>query len=92
MLTEFGSGILVACKLLLRSCGNTKLSRSDADDPLEVKGKLALVREADAKRDLRQAELVVSPQEVLRTRDLIGKAKPVMRAPTLAELQEIFVG
>jgi hypothetical protein len=51
-----------------------------------------LVREADAKRDLRQAELVVSPQEVLRTRDLIGKAKPVMRAPTLAELHEIFVG
>ncbi len=24
--------------------------------------------------------------------DLIGKAKPVMRAPTLAELHEIFLG
>jgi hypothetical protein len=30
-----------------------------------VKGKLALVREADAERDLRQAKLVVSLQEVL---------------------------
>ncbi|MEY2605308.1 MAG: hypothetical protein QOH31_3124 [Verrucomicrobiota bacterium] len=36
-----------ACGLLRDSCGNPKLSRRDADDPLEVKGKMALVREAD---------------------------------------------
>jgi hypothetical protein len=46
---------------------NLKLSRRDADDPLEVKGKMALVKEADPKRDLRQAELVVCPQQVLRS-------------------------
>jgi hypothetical protein len=44
---------------------NPKLPRRDADDPLKVKGKLALVRESDAERDLRQAELIVFPQEVL---------------------------
>ncbi len=38
-----------------------KLSRRDADDPLEVKGKLALVREADAERDIHQAELAICP-------------------------------
>ena len=38
--------------LLPDSCGNPKLSRRDADDPLEMKGKLALVREADAERDV----------------------------------------
>ena len=42
-----------------------KLSRCDADDPLEVKGKSALIREPDAERDLRQAELIACPQEVL---------------------------
>jgi hypothetical protein len=30
-----------------------------------VKGKLALIREPDAERDLRQAEFAVCPQEVL---------------------------
>src|SRR5258708_9302651 len=54
-----------ACGLLRFSCGNPKLSRRDADDPLEVRGKMALVREAGAERDLRQAQLTVSPQEVL---------------------------
>jgi hypothetical protein len=34
------------------SCRKQKLSRRDADDPLEMKGKLALVRETDAERDL----------------------------------------
>ena len=36
-----GLGVRVldgACGLLWRSCGNTELSRCDADDPLEVKG------------------------------------------------------
>src|ERR1700751_5192962 len=67
MPTVFGSEILGgACGLLPRSCGNTKRARCDADDPLEVKGKSALVREPDAERDLRQAEFTVCPQEVLR--------------------------
>ena len=48
------------------SCGEPKLSRRDADDPLEVKRKMALVREAGLARDLRQAEPISSAQEVLR--------------------------
>jgi hypothetical protein len=38
--------------LLRFSGGNPKLSRRDAGDPLEVKGKIAVVREACAARDL----------------------------------------
>jgi hypothetical protein len=49
MLTEFGSEFLVKfADYLPRSCGNMKLSRCDAEDPLEVTGKLALIREPDA--------------------------------------------
>jgi hypothetical protein len=65
-----GVGVRVlagACGLSRYSCGNPKLSRRDADDPLEVKRKMTLVREAAAERDLRQTELTVSPQEVLRS-------------------------
>jgi hypothetical protein len=51
--------------LLRDSCGKPKLSRCEADEPLEVKGELALVREADAERDVGQAEVIVCPQEVL---------------------------
>jgi len=43
-----------------------KLSRRDADDPLKERGKMALVREAGADRDLGQTELAVCSQEVLR--------------------------
>jgi hypothetical protein len=53
--------------MLSDSCGNPKLPRRVADDPLEVKGKMALVGEADAQRDLRQAELAVSSEELLRS-------------------------
>jgi hypothetical protein len=59
---------LSSCRSLrtfARSCGNPKLTRRDADDPLEVKRKMALVREAGAERYLRQAELTICPQEVL---------------------------
>jgi hypothetical protein len=49
------------------SCGNPKLSRRDADDPLEVKTEMALIREAGAVRDLREAELAVCSQEELRS-------------------------
>jgi hypothetical protein len=51
--------------LLGDSRGAPKLPRCDADNPLEVKGKLALVPEADAERDIRQAELAICSQEVL---------------------------
>jgi len=68
MLNRLGIRVLAgACGLLRFSCGNPKLSRRDADDPLEVKGKMALVWEADAECDLRQADLAVCPQEVLRS-------------------------
>jgi hypothetical protein len=52
---------------LADSCGSPKLSRRNANDSLEVKGKFAFVREADAERDIHQAELAVCPQEVLRS-------------------------
>ena len=62
MLTGLGIRVLAGtCGLLRYSCGNPKLSRRDADDPLEVKGKMALVREADAECDLRQAKLAICP-------------------------------
>ena len=51
--------------MLSDSCGNPKLPWRDADDPLEVKAEMALVREAGAESDLCQVELTVSPQEVL---------------------------
>ena len=64
-------GFLLATKggvLLLRdSCGTQKLSWRDADDPLKLKAKMALIREAGAERDLGQAEPAVCPQEVLRS-------------------------
>jgi hypothetical protein len=49
----------------MRSCGKPKLSRCDTDEPFKAKGKLALVRETDAERNLCQLELIVFPQEVL---------------------------
>jgi hypothetical protein len=42
-----------------------ELSRRDADDPLEVGGELALVREADPECDLNQTEAAICAQEVL---------------------------
>jgi hypothetical protein len=65
-----GLGVRVlaeACGLLRDSCRKPKLSRRDADDPLEVKRKMALVCEAGPERNLRQAELAVSLQELLRS-------------------------
>ena len=52
--------------LLQDSCGNPKLSRCGADDPLKERGKMALVREASADRYLGQTELAVCLQELLR--------------------------
>jgi hypothetical protein len=58
-----------------------KLSRRDADDPLEMKGKLALVRETDAERDLHYAEFVVCTQEVLRSFNATSNDILVWRQP-----------
>jgi hypothetical protein len=70
MLTWLGVRFLVGTDLLLEdSCGNPKLSRRDADDPLKVQGKMALVREANAECDLCQADFVLFPQELLRSFD-----------------------
>jgi hypothetical protein len=58
-----------ACGLLGGSCGQAELARCDADEALEVMGELALIREADARRDLGQGEVPVGVQELLRPRD-----------------------
>ena len=66
MLTEFGSEFLVKfADYLPRSCGSPKPSRRDADDPLEVKGKFALIREADALSDFGEAEVAITAHELL---------------------------
>src|SRR3954452_15325593 len=51
---------------LCDSCGLAELSRGDADDALEVVGELALIREADPRGDLRQGQLRLWLQELLR--------------------------
>jgi len=53
--------------LLGDSCGTPKLLWRNADDPLKMKAKMALIREAGAQRDLCQGELAVCSQEVLRS-------------------------
>ena len=58
-----------------------KLSRCDTDEPFKVKGKLALVREADAERDIHQAELAICPQEVLRSFNAARDQILVQRQP-----------
>jgi hypothetical protein len=57
------------------------LSRRDADDALEVVGELALIREADARRDLSQGEVTVWVQERLRPRDAARDDVLVRRHP-----------
>ena len=78
-----GVGFLSATKggvLLLRdSCGTQKLSWRDADDPLKLKAKMALIREAGAERDLGQAEPAVCPQEVILFRRPDRQDKSIQR-------------
>src|SRR5262245_66672934 len=62
-------------------CGRPELPRRDADEPLEVAGELALVRESDARGDLRQGEFVALSQEVLGPLDAAGDDVPVRRQP-----------
>src|SRR5262245_63327835 len=54
-----------ACGLLGDSCGRPELPRRDADQPLEVVGELALVREAGTCGDLRQGQVAAPLQELL---------------------------
>jgi hypothetical protein len=44
-----------------------KPSRRDAGDPLKMKAKVALIREARAEPNLGQAELAICPQELPRS-------------------------
>jgi hypothetical protein len=57
------------------------LSRRDTDDALEVLGEVALIREADARRDLSQGEVPVGVQELLRPRDAARDDVLVRRHP-----------
>jgi len=68
-------------RILTDSCGNLNLSRRDADEPLKMKAKMALIREAGAERDLGQAKLAACAQEVLRSCDGAGNYILVRRQP-----------
>jgi hypothetical protein len=57
------------------------LSWRDADEALEVLGELALIREADLRRDLGQGEVMVGVQELLRPRDAAREDVPGAAAP-----------
>lgn len=50
-------------------CGDPKLPWCDADDPLEVKTELALIRETGTYRDFCQTDASLSTQELLRPFD-----------------------
>jgi hypothetical protein len=60
------------CGALGDSCGRPELPRRDADEPLEVTGELALVREAGARRDLRKGEVALSLLGAMATRTRAG--------------------
>jgi len=68
-----------------------RLSFAVESHQLYVKPQL---RRAKANQFLKELEglLLREPIEEPDERDLIGKAEPVMRAPTVAELHEIFLG
>ena len=68
------------CGLSGDSCGRAELPRRDADEPLEVTGELALVREAGPRGDLRQGE-VVALQELLGPLDAAGDDVLIGRQP-----------
>src|SRR5262245_50251882 len=67
------------CGQLGGSCGRPELPGRDADQPLEVVGKLALVREAGVRRHLRQGQIRPCLQELLGPLDAAqdrGPARP----------------
>jgi hypothetical protein len=57
------------------------LARRDADDALEVLGEVALIHEADTRRDLGQGEVLVGVQELLRPRHAARDDVLVWRHP-----------
>ena len=60
-------------------CGGPEPPRRDADQALDVMRELALVREAGARRDLRQGEVRIFSQELLRPFHAAGDGVPVRR-------------
>src|ERR1700733_3856420 len=69
------------CGLLCDSCGRPEMPRRHADEPFEVMGELALVREAGARGDLRQRGVVTSFQEMLGPLDAARDDELVRRQP-----------
>jgi hypothetical protein len=63
------------------SCGSSELPRRDADDPLELVGELALIREAGTGGDLRQGQVVSCLEELLGSFDATGDDILVRRQP-----------
>jgi hypothetical protein len=55
-----------ACGLLGDSCWNLILSRRGTDDPLKVKTEMALIREAYDLRHLRESDVAISAQKLVR--------------------------
>ena len=60
------------CGALGDSCGRPELPRRDADQPLEVMGELALVREAGTRRDPRKGGVKLSLQGAMATKARAG--------------------
>src|SRR5262245_8090714 len=65
------------CGPLGDSCGRPEPPRRDTHEALEVAGELALVREACARRDLRQGGVAVPLQEPLGPFDAAREDKPI---------------
>src|SRR6516165_81348 len=63
------------------SCGQLELPRRDAEGSLEVPGELTLVREADVRGDLRQAEVGPPLQELPGPLDAARDDELVRRQP-----------
>ena len=72
------------CDLLGDSCGRPELPRRDADEPLEVRGELALVREAGVCGDVRQGQVAAALQELLGPLDAAGEDVLVGGSPVAA--------
>ena len=76
----------------MRSCGKPKLSRCDTDEPFKVKGKLALVREADAERDLlfRLAGHITPGFDLVSSRSYCITSPTEVRTRTLDQVRELL--
>src|SRR5262249_944987 len=72
---------LTGLRMFNRFLRKSKTVWASRRHPLKLKAKMALVREAGAKRDLGQAEFAVCPQEVLRLFDAARDHILVRRQP-----------